>query len=111
MILLFLQPLATKALAFSAVSFPKNAFSQDQLQSNKKESPAPVLETVMLDVEDEDELSELDTHSNEHTFICLSANFSKASCCLAQATPIDKKEAKGAYADEPLYLLWSVFRI
>ena len=111
LLLLFLQPLALKSLAFSAVTRPIYTFTHQQLQSNKQEIPDPIKETISLDVEDEDELSELENNSSEKVIICQAANLAQASFCLTQTAISYSKAYPYACYKEPLYILWSVFRI
>lgn len=110
-LLLFLQPLATKALAFNAASYPQNIISQQLLQSNKQESPTPIIENIVLDVEDEDEFSELENNSCEDVVACQTPGVPFSSLCSKQAAITYNKEVLRACYKEPLYILWSVFRI
>jgi hypothetical protein len=110
-LLLFLQPLASKALAFNTASYPKNINFHQEFQSKKQESPSPIIENLVLDAEDEDEFSELETSSCEDTIVCQAANLSYSSLCSKQAAITYSKEVSRACYNKPLYILWSVFRI
>ena len=111
MLLLFLQPLAIKALAVKVGSYTNNAYNHTQFQSNKQDNPVPTTENLFLEVEDEDEFSELENNSSESALICQSSSLPYSALFTQQVTITYSKDVSHACYNEPLYILWSVFRI
>jgi hypothetical protein len=109
-LLFFLQPLATKAIAFNAASFPINNISHQQLQSNNQESPHLLIENLLLDAEDEDEFFEQENNSSEDIIVCLPARITYSTLFSKQDAIFYIQDASPANS-KPLYILWSVFRI
>jgi hypothetical protein len=111
LILLFLQPLVSNALAYHSIHNP--ALVSHKLNFSKGNSSLPncLMETLVLEAEDEDELFEAENATNPTVLIF--SNQYKENKFFPQKLAIHFNSINTQYrsATKPLYILWSVFRI
>ena len=111
LLLAFLQPLVVNVLVSNVKEHPFHTLS---FKSPFKKAPATKsfgLDSVILDIDDDDEFSE-----NEKKSIDSKDYYLQPAYCLSvykKDNSINKARANtiSSYSNRPLFILWSVFRI
>jgi len=111
MFLILFQPLVTKALANRVESYPNSTFSKEQLQAKHQEIPATLFENLVLDAEDEDDLSELENHTSQEAILIKTISPANFYSTYNIGIALNSNNGRSQSSSKPLYILWSVFRI
>ena len=104
------QPLITKALVNNNISCPLGTFSKELLDVNHQKGPIHLMDSIVLDAEDEDEFSEFENFDSNEAPVLEYTSIMHNACNVAHFN-FTGKAANNAYSNKPLYILWSVFRI
>ena len=111
MLLILFQPLASKALVNKVESYSSSAFSKEYIQDSRQELPATLFENFVLDVEDEDDLSELENHTSQETVDIQTSIPAHFYYIPNVDITLNSKHSRSECVSKPLYILWSVFLI
>ena len=110
-LLLFLQSTATKAFALKSEAHPFYSIQIQHLQSHPQNNAALIFDNLALEIEDEDEFSEIENNTNQEALISSIPISSPPLLLQEQGLILNGQGPYSAYSKKSIYILWSVFRI
>ncbi len=107
----FMQPLASRALAYNNTPYPSNALTKLSISKNNPSTPSLLVENFIAELDDEDEFSDSENKSSVNELI-LESQFGSAMYNASNPTiHLNSYLTPYSCASKPLYILWSAFRI
>lgn len=107
MLLAYLQPLVANALVFNTNDSFFHLNSPSHFSKDLPSSKSLMVESILIDIDDDDELSEPSSD------LCLLDNINSAAfnAQIIKSNQTIAVDSKIKHSSKPLYILWSVFRI
>lgn len=110
MLLALLQPWATRAWANHTIAKPNSA-AVEQLNATHSENPATIIDNAVIEAEDEDEFSEIAPINSGLDVLIQQNDFCACAVLNDKSSSIRGIGLSDSPSPQPLYVLWSVFRI